>query len=67
MHKKPESVQRKGKKGKKENVKGMANKFDEIITNFKEYLGEEYIYDYRLLKANNSRRPSSMIGKFKTQ
>lgn len=33
-----------------ENVKGMANKFDEIITNFKEYLGEEYIYDYRLLK-----------------
>ena len=24
-----------------ENVKGMANKFDEIIANFKEYLGEE--------------------------
>lgn len=36
-----------------ENVKGMANKFDEIITNFKEYLGEEYIYDYRLLKVQD--------------
>lgn len=31
----------------------MANKFDEIITNFKEYLGEEYIYDYRLLKVQD--------------
>ena len=36
-----------------ENVKGMANKFDEIITNFKEYLGEEYIYDYRLLRVQD--------------
>lgn len=36
-----------------ENVKGMANKFDEIITNFKEYLCEEYIYDYRLLKVQD--------------
>lgn len=36
-----------------ENVKGMANKFDEIITNFKEYLGEEYLYDYRLLKVQD--------------
>jgi DNA (cytosine-5)-methyltransferase 1 len=36
-----------------ENVKGMANKFDEIITNFKEYLGEEYIYNYRLLKVQD--------------
>lgn len=36
-----------------ENVKGMANKFNEIITNFKEYLGEEYIYDYRLLKVQD--------------
>lgn len=36
-----------------ENVKGMANKFDEIIANFKEYLGEEYLYDYRLLKVQD--------------
>lgn len=36
-----------------ENVKGMANKFDEIIANFKEYLGEEYKYDYRLLKVQD--------------
>ena len=36
-----------------ENVKGLANKFDEIIANFKEYLGEEYLYDYRLLKVQD--------------
>lgn len=36
-----------------ENVKGMANKFDEIIANFKEYLGDEYLYDYRLLKVQD--------------
>ena len=36
-----------------ENVKGMANKYDEIIVNFKEYLGDEYLYDYRLLKAQD--------------
>ena len=36
-----------------ENVKGMANKFDEIIANFKEYLGDEYLYDFRLLKAQD--------------
>ena len=30
-----------------ENVKGMMNKIDEIIQNFKEYLGDDYQYDYR--------------------
>lgn len=34
-----------------ENVKGMMNKKNEIIQNFKEYLGEEYQYDYAVLKA----------------
>lgn len=36
-----------------ENVRGMANKIDEIKGNFKEYLGEEYIFDYRLLYAQD--------------
>ena len=36
-----------------ENVKGMANKIDEIKENFKEYLGEEYKCDFRLLKAQD--------------
>lgn len=36
-----------------ENVKGMANKIDEILDNFKEYLGEEYKCDFRLLKAQD--------------
>lgn len=36
-----------------ENVKGMMNKKDEIIQNFKEYLGEDYLYDYALLKAQD--------------
>lgn len=36
-----------------ENVKGMAQRIDEIKENFKEYLGEEYICDYRLLKAQD--------------
>lgn len=34
-----------------ENVKGMANKIEEIKNNFKDYLGEDYQFDYRLLKA----------------
>lgn len=42
-----------------ENVKGMANKFDEIIANFKEYLGEEYLYDYRLLKVQDFSIPQN--------
>ena len=36
-----------------ENVKGMMNKKEEIIQNFKEYLGEEYQYDYAVLKAQD--------------
>ena len=36
-----------------ENVKGMMNKKDEIIQNFKEYLGEDYLYDYAVLKAQD--------------
>ncbi len=36
-----------------ENVKGMANKIEEIKSNFKEYLGDEYKYDYRLLRAQD--------------
>ena len=34
-----------------ENVKGMMNKIEEIKQNFREYLGEEYQFDYALLKA----------------
>lgn len=36
-----------------ENVKGMMNKKDEIIQNFKEYLGDDYLYDYAVLKAQD--------------
>lgn len=36
-----------------ENVKGMANKIEEIRQNFKEYLGEDYQFDYALLKAQD--------------
>ena len=36
-----------------ENVKGMSNKIAEIRQNFKDYLGEEYVFDYRLLKAQD--------------
>lgn len=36
-----------------ENVKGMTNKKDEIIQNFKEYLGEDYLYDYAVLRAQD--------------
>lgn len=36
-----------------ENVKGMMNKIDEIKQNFKEYLGEEYQFDYALFKAQD--------------
>lgn len=36
-----------------ENVKGMMNKKDEIIQNFKEYLGEDYLFDYDVLKAQD--------------
>lgn len=36
-----------------ENVRGMAKKVDEIKENFKEYLGEEYVFDCRLLYAQD--------------
>lgn len=36
-----------------ENVKGMMNKIDEIIHDFKEYLGDEYQYDYAVLRAQD--------------
>lgn len=36
-----------------ENVKGMMNKIEEITENFKEYLGEEYQFDYALVKAQD--------------
>ena len=36
-----------------ENVKGMANKIEEIKENFREYLGEEYQFDYKLLRAQD--------------
>lgn len=36
-----------------ENVKGMANKIDEIKQNFREYLGEDYLFDYELFKAQD--------------
>ena len=36
-----------------ENVKGMMNKKDEIIQNFKDYLGGDYLYDYAVLKAQD--------------
>ena len=36
-----------------ENVKGMMNKIDEIKQNFAEYLGEEYQFDYALLRAQD--------------
>lgn len=36
-----------------ENVRGMANKYSEIMDNFKEYLGEGYKFDYRLLHAQD--------------
>lgn len=42
-----------------ENVKGMMNKIDEIIQNFKEYLGDDYQYDYAVLKAQDFGVPQS--------
>ena len=36
-----------------ENVKGMANKIDEIKQNFREYLGDDYQFDYELFKAQD--------------
>ena len=36
-----------------ENVRGMANKIDEIKQNFRDYLGDSYTFDFRLLYAQN--------------
>lgn len=36
-----------------ENVKGMSKKIEEIKDDFAKYLGEEYLFDYRLLKAQD--------------
>lgn len=36
-----------------ENVKGMMNKIDEILQNFRDFLGDEYQYDYKVLKAQD--------------
>lgn len=36
-----------------ENVKGMAQRFAEIKDNFREYMGDEYSFDYRILKAQD--------------
>jgi DNA (cytosine-5)-methyltransferase 1 len=36
-----------------ENVKGMSNKIQEIKDNFKEFLGGDYRFDYRLLRAQD--------------
>ena len=36
-----------------ENVKGMANKIEEIKQNFSDYLGDEYVFDYKILKAQD--------------
>ena len=36
-----------------ENVKGMMNKITEIINDFSDYLGEDYQYDYAVLKAQD--------------
>lgn len=36
-----------------ENVKGMSNKIEEIKSNFEEYLGKDYLFDYRLLRAQD--------------
>lgn len=36
-----------------ENVKGMAKKISEIKDNFQEFLGDEYVFDYKLLRAQD--------------
>lgn len=36
-----------------ENVRGMANRIEEIKSNFRDYLGEDYLFDFRLLYAQD--------------
>lgn len=50
-----------------ENVKGMMNKIEEIKQNFVDYLGEEYQFDYAILKVQDygvpqNRKRFIMIG-----
>ena len=42
-----------------ENVKGMAHKIDEIIADFKKYLGNDYNFDYALLNAKDFGLPQN--------
>ncbi|MFM2224951.1 MAG: hypothetical protein RJA07_1153 [Bacteroidota bacterium] len=42
-----------------ENVKGMAHKIDEIIADFKKYLGTDYNFDYALLNAKDFGLPQN--------
>ena len=42
-----------------ENVKGMSKKIDEILNNFKEYLGEEYSFSYSLLNVKDFGLPQN--------
>jgi len=42
-----------------ENVKGMSKRIDEILNNFKEYLGEEYSFSYSLLNAKDFGLPQN--------
>lgn len=42
-----------------ENVKGMAQRIDEIKENFREYMGEEYLFDFRILRAQDYGVPQS--------
>jgi len=42
-----------------ENVKGMSKRIDEILNDFKEYLGEEYSFSHALLNAKNFGLPQN--------
>ncbi len=42
-----------------ENVKGMAQKIDEILLDFKQYLGDDYNFDYALLNAKDFGLPQN--------
>lgn len=44
-----------------ENVKGMVNKIDEIKQNFKDYLGDEYQFDFAILKAQDFGVPQNRV------
>ena len=43
-------------KNKTEQLKEQVNKIEEIKQNFVDYLGEEYQFDYAILKAQDSAR-----------